>query len=138
MKHWAGPRQFTASHIENDRRPGGKWRLCLHTDGFDTGDGVLRTFDLCQGGVNREVVEPERLVYTFNWEDNPGLSSNVETLVTVTFEENGGKTTMNFRQAFFVTSGDRDGHVRGWNSCFDKLQDYLGEIQVKERSHGER
>jgi uncharacterized protein YndB with AHSA1/START domain len=138
MKHWAGPRQFTASHIENDRRPGGKWRLCLHTDGFDTGDGVLRTFDLCQGGVNREVVEPERLVYTFKWEDNPGLSSNVETVVTVTFEENGGKTTMNFRQAFFVTSGDRDGHVRGWNSCFDKLQDYLDEIPVKERTHGEQ
>jgi uncharacterized protein YndB with AHSA1/START domain len=136
MKHWCGPRQFAAQHIENDRRPGGKWRLCLHTDGFDIGDGELKKFDLWQGGENLEVVEPERLVYTFKWDQNPGLSSNVETVVTITLEEHGDKTTMNFRQAFFVTSGDRDGHNRGWNSCFDKLEDYLRE--VKERWNGER
>jgi uncharacterized protein YndB with AHSA1/START domain len=137
MKHWCGPRQFTANHIENDLRPGGKWRLCLHSDGFDTGDGVLRKLDLCQGGVNREVVEPERIVYTFKWEENPGLSANVETVVTVTFEENDGKTTMNFHQAFFVTSGDRDGHMRGWNSCLDKLEDYLRDVHAREVRHGE-
>jgi uncharacterized protein YndB with AHSA1/START domain len=129
MKHWSGPRQFEARNIENDQRPGGKWRLCLHSDGFDTGDGVLRTIDVCQGGVNREMVEPERLVYTFKWEDNPGLSANVETVITITFEENDGKTTMNFHQAFFVTEGDRDGHMRGWNSAFDKLEDYLREVK---------
>ena len=58
MKHWAGPRQFEARDIENDPRPGGKWRLCLHTDGFDVGDGELKKFDLRQGGENLEVVEP--------------------------------------------------------------------------------
>jgi uncharacterized protein YndB with AHSA1/START domain len=62
----------------------------------------------------------------------------VETVVTVTFEENDGKTTMNFHQAFFVTSADRDGHGRGWNSAFDKLVDYLGEVQTKESGHGVR
>jgi uncharacterized protein YndB with AHSA1/START domain len=60
----------------------------------------------------------------------------VETVITVTFEENKGKTTMNFHQAFFVTSSDRDGHMRGWNSCFDKLGDYLSEVQTEESSHG--
>jgi uncharacterized protein YndB with AHSA1/START domain len=136
MKNWAGPRQFFAMDVENDRRPGGKWRLRLHSDGFDIGDGQLRELNLWQGGVNREVVEPERLVYTFQWEDNPGLSANVEMVVTVTFEENDGKTTMNFRQAFFVTAADRDGHVRGWNSSFDKLGDYLREEQTREKTHG--
>jgi uncharacterized protein YndB with AHSA1/START domain len=134
IKHWAGPRQFEARNIENDPRPGGRWGLCLHSDGFDTGDGVLRKIDLCQGGVNREVVEPERLVYTFKWDENPGLSANVETVITITFEENDGRTTMNFHQAFFVTEGDRNGHMRGWNSCLDKLEDYLRE--VKERRDG--
>jgi uncharacterized protein YndB with AHSA1/START domain len=136
MKNWGGPRQFYATDIQNDPRPGGKWRLRIQSDGFDTGDGVLRKLDLWQGGVNREVVEPERLVYTFKWDQNPGLSENVETIVTVTFQEQGGKTLMNFHQAFFVTSGDRDGHMRGWNSAFDKLEDYLRE--VKEKQHGER
>ena len=138
MKHWAGPRQFEARDIENDPRTGGKWRLCLHTDGFDVGDGELKKFDLWQGGENVEVVEPERLVYTFKWDQNPGLSSNVETVITITLEEHDGKTTMDFRQAFFATAGDRDGHMRGWNSSFDKLQDYLGEVQTKESAHGKR
>jgi uncharacterized protein YndB with AHSA1/START domain len=137
MKQWAGPRQFTATNLENDPRPGGKWRLCLHSDGIDTGDGVLRKFELYQGGENREVVEPERLVYTFQWDESTGLGSH-ETVVTVTFEEHEGKTTMNFHQAFFVTEKDRDGHVRGWNSSFDKMEDYLREVQTKEGSHGKR
>jgi uncharacterized protein YndB with AHSA1/START domain len=134
-KHWAGPRQFMATHFENDRRPGGKWRLCLHSDGFDMGDGVLRKLDLCQGGENREIVEPERLVYTFQWDESTGLGSH-ETVITITFEEHDGKTTMNFHQAFFVTEKDRDGHMRGWNSSFDKLGDYLREVQTEEKSHG--
>ena len=138
MKHWAGPRQFEARDIENDPRTGGKWRLCLHTDGFDVGDGELKKFDLWQGGETLEVVEPERLVYTFKWDQNPGLSSNVETVITITLKEDDGKTTMDFRQAFFATAGDRDGHMRGWNSSFDKLQDYLGEVQTKESAHGKR
>jgi uncharacterized protein YndB with AHSA1/START domain len=104
---------------------------------------VVRSFDLWQGGENLEVVEPERLVYRFKWEDNPGLSSNVETVVRVMFEEHNGKTTMNFHQAFFVTDKDRDGHVRGWNSSFDKLEDYLGqlqagEVQTKEERRGKQ
>ena len=53
-------------------------------------------------------------------------------------EEHDGKTTMNFHQAFFVTDKDRDGHVRGWNSSFDKLDDYLREVQTKEDLHGKR
>jgi uncharacterized protein YndB with AHSA1/START domain len=138
MKQWAGPRQFMATHVENDPRPGGKWRLCLHTDGFDVGDGELKKFDLWQGGETLEVVEPERLVYTFKWDQNPGLSSNVETVITITLKEDDGKTTMDFRQAFFATAGDRDGHMQGWNSALDKLQDYLGEVQTKEGLHGKR
>jgi hypothetical protein len=58
-------------------------------------------------------------------------------VVTVTFEENDGKTTMDFHQAFFVTEADRDGHVRGWNSCFDRFVDYLDEVR-KERADGGR
>jgi uncharacterized protein YndB with AHSA1/START domain len=138
MKHWAGPRQFEARHIENDPQPGGKWRLCLHTDGFDIGDGELKKFDLWQGGKNLEVVPPERLVYTFKWDESPGLSANLETVITITLEEHDGKTTMDFRQAFFATAGDRDGHMRGWNSAFDKLQDYLTEVQTKESRHGKQ
>ena len=31
-KHWMGPRGFTATHFEQESRPGGSWRLCLRED----------------------------------------------------------------------------------------------------------
>ena len=114
MKHWCGPRQFTATHVENDGRPGGRWRLCLHSDGFDTGDGVLRKLDLCQGGENREVVAPERLVYTFQWDESTGLGSH-ETVVTVTFEDAGEKTRITMRMVF-ASAEARDENVREYGS----------------------
>jgi uncharacterized protein YndB with AHSA1/START domain len=124
MSRWFGPREFVAQNLTADVRPGGKWRNCLHSDGFDTGDGETRRLDLWQGGEYLELVEPERLVFTFHWEEGKGLPEH-DTVITITFEENAGKTTMNFHQTFFVTIEDRDGHVRGWNSSFDKLDDLL-------------
>jgi uncharacterized protein YndB with AHSA1/START domain len=127
-KEWAGPRGFTATHMEQDARVGGKWRLCLHSDGFDQGDGVLREQNLWQGGEFREIVPPERVVYTFAW-DNPadvGLDLKPhETLITITFAERGNKTAMTFRQEFFLTAGERDGHNKGWNSAFDKFAELV-------------
>jgi len=70
------------------------------------------------------VVEPERLVFTFHWDNRGGLPTP-ETTITVIFEERDGKTTMHFHQAFFETIEDRDGHNGGWNSSFDRLVDHL-------------
>ena len=28
-RHWMGPRGFTATHFEQDPRPGGAWRACV-------------------------------------------------------------------------------------------------------------
>jgi uncharacterized protein YndB with AHSA1/START domain len=115
-KHWMGPRGFTATHIEQDPRPGGAWRACLRPD-----DGGR---ELWQGGVFREIVEPERLVYTFAWDGENGRRGH-ETLVTVTFAEHQGKTRMTFRQAVFESVGQRDGHQGGWSSAFDRLEEYV-------------
>lgn len=118
-KRWMGPRGFSAPHLEQDLRPGGAWRTCLRPDGGGR--------DLWQGGVYREIVEPERLVFTFAWDDANGRRGH-ETLVTVTFAEHHGKTTMTLRQATFETIENRDGHQGGWNSSFDRLGDYLREL----------
>ena len=56
--------------------------------------------ELWHGGVFREVVKPERLVFTFKW-DKDGERGE-ENLVSITFAEEGGKegrkTRMTFRQ----------------------------------------
>jgi uncharacterized protein YndB with AHSA1/START domain len=127
MREWFGPRDFVARNLTAEARPGGRWRNCLHSDGFTDTAGEWRTADLWQGGEYLEVVEPERLVFTFHWDEGTGLPEH-DTVITITFVENKGKTTMNFHQTFFVTEEDRDGHMKGWNSSFDKLNDLLREV----------
>ena len=77
--------------------------------------------DLWHGGVFREVVPPERLVFTFAWEEEG--ERGIENVVTITFTEQGRKTLMNFRQTPFQSAEERDGHQGGWGSAFDRLDD---------------
>ena len=66
-------------------------------------------------GIYREIVEPERLVFTFAWDDEP------ETLVTVTIRPEGDGTRLTFRQEPFADAASRDSHESGWGECLDRL-----------------
>ncbi len=115
LAQWWGPRDYPAALVKLDVRPGGAWRHCLRST--ETGN------DLWHRGVFREVVAPERLVFTFAWEEDG--ERGLETLVTVTFADEDGKTRMTLRQTPFQSDGERDGHQSGWNSTFDRLADHL-------------
>ncbi len=115
---WMGPRGYTGTDLEGELRPGGAWRACLRPD--DGGE------PLWQGGVYREVVEPERLVWTFHWVGDDGLPEH-EMLITMTLTEKAGGTEMSFHQAEFASIDSRDGHNGGWNSTFDRLAEYLAK-----------
>ncbi|MBA3963626.1 MAG: SRPBCC domain-containing protein [Chthoniobacterales bacterium] len=114
---WGGPRDYPMAHLEGELRVGGKWRGCLRAK--DGGE------EMWQGGVYREIMPNERLVYTFAWDEESG-NSPLETLITLTFSDtDDGKTKMTFHQAPFASAESRDGHREGWNSAFDRLDDYL-------------
>jgi uncharacterized protein YndB with AHSA1/START domain len=115
IKQWSAPKEFTMPVSEGELRPGGAWRACMRKP-----DGT----ELWLGGVYREIVEPERLVFTHVWLDEQGRPGP-ETLVTVTFTERDGKTEMNFRQTGFESTDSRNGHADGWNECFDLLEELL-------------
>ncbi len=116
-RQWAGPRGFTGHPSAGAvPAPGVAWRTLLRSD-----DGSM---ELWQGGVYREVIEPERLVFTFAWEGDDGLPEH-EMLVTITFIEHDGKTEMTFHQAFFASKESRDNHRGGWSSAFDRLEDLV-------------
>ncbi len=117
MKEWSAPKGFTIPVNEGELRPGGAWRACMRKP-----DGT----DLWLGGVYREIVEPERLVFTHAWLDEQG-SPGPETVVTVTLTERGGKTEMSFHQSGFDSVESRDGHAGGWTECFDKLDEHLAK-----------
>lgn len=114
LMRWWGPRGFTVTFCEMDLRPGGPWRISMRSpEGREDR----------QRGIFREIVRPERLVFTYAFEDGAGNVGH-ETLVTVTFAEHEGKTKLTVNQAVFETVVVRDDHVRGWGEALDRLAQY--------------
>lgn len=115
IRKWWGPRGFTTLSCEIDFRPGGLWRT--YRKAPDGKEHVSRS-------VFREIVEPERLVFTYAWEDAEGNPKH-ETLVTLTFVEQNGNTVLTFQQGVFESVTARDAHEEGWSSVFELLAEYL-------------
>lgn len=116
MLQWLGPRDYPASFVEADVRPGGKWRACL--------DSAANGEELWHGGTYHEVIPDERLVFTFAWDQEDGKAGR-ETLVKIDLEDLAGKTKMQFQQSEFDTVENCEGHRQGWNSAFDRLEELL-------------
>ena len=124
VKRWWGPSYITLSICEIDLRPGGEWRYV-----FAKGAGPGMTFK----GVYREVAPPERLVYTFIFDvehirDHPAL-------VTATFEERDGKTTLT-QTTRHDTFEARDGHLHsgmetGAKETMDRLEELLATMPTR-------
>jgi uncharacterized protein YndB with AHSA1/START domain len=113
---WWGPKWHPAIFLEMDVRVGGAWRGKLRsvTDGSVLG----------HRGVFREIVEPSLLSFTFAWDEEG--ERGLETLVTLMFEDLGGKTRLTLSQSPFQSLAERDGHGEGWNSALDRLDDASG------------
>ena len=120
--HWWGPKHHPATHLEMDVRPGGVWCGTLRS-----ADGIVLT----HRGVFRDVTAPERLVFTFAWDEEG--ERGLETLVTITFTDQNGKTLMTFRQIPFQSAEERDGHRGGWTSTFDRFDEQLAELRGHEK-----
>ncbi len=117
LAKWMGPRSIVrADATKLDARPGGGYRIVMHADSGNT---------YTVGGIYREVVPPERLVFTWAWEGGGDSRPGGETLVTVTFRAIGRKTEMTLRHEFFETKETRDQHNSGWDGSFDKLSELL-------------
>ncbi|MHB1134587.1 MAG: SRPBCC family protein [Chloroflexota bacterium] len=126
VKCWWGPQGFTAPHADIDLRPGGRYLYCMRSP-----EGQ----DMWSTGVYREIRAPERLVYTDSFADEKGNvvpASHygmeeewpLELLVTLTFEEQGGKTKVTFKQAG-VPAGDADLSEAGWKESMARLAECL-------------
>ncbi len=115
LVRWWGPKGFTTPSCEMDVRPGGAFRILMRSP--EGTDHRLR-------GVYREIVEPERLVFTWAWEDEDGNPGH-ETVVTVTLAEQGARTELTLHQAVFESVTARDSHRGGWTECLERLAEYL-------------
>ena len=136
VMRWWGPKNFTAPVSKIDLRVGGTTLNCMRGAGPD---GVVR--DFWSTGVYREIVPQKKLVCTDSFADEKGnvvpasyygMEGDwpLELLITVTFDETGGKTTMTLRHAGMPAGQNRELAEAGWNESFDKLADYLAQARV--------
>ena len=98
---------------EVDLRVGGGYRLSME----DPDAGTLHTVR----GEYREVRRPERLVYSWCWEEGEGQIGHVST-VTVEFLEAGERTTVVLEHSDLVTPESREQHRHGWEACLEMLR----------------
>ena len=118
MSNWWGPRKYEFASCDIDFRPGGKWRIVQKAEGEEHGFH----------GEYREIVRPERIVWTFEYEGMPGHVS----VDTVTFDEEDGKTTIT-GTSVYDTKEDRDGMLQsgmesGLAEGLDRLDEYLAKM----------
>jgi uncharacterized protein YndB with AHSA1/START domain len=123
MSHWWGPRRYEIGTCEMDFRPGGAWRI-VHRGAEGQEFGFRGEF--------REIVRPERITWTFEYEGMPGHVS----VQTVTLDELDGKTTLT-ATAVFDTVEERDGMLQsgmegGAQETYDRLAEYLEVIRERQ------
>jgi uncharacterized protein YndB with AHSA1/START domain len=122
LKQWLlGPPGWSMPVCEIDLRIGGRYRYVWRrdTDGTEMG---------C-GGVYREIVPPERLVHTEQF-DNPWYPG--ESLITTVLDEQRGKTTLTARM-LYESRDARDGILKsgmesGVAASYDRLAELLAKL----------
>jgi uncharacterized protein YndB with AHSA1/START domain len=78
-------------------------------------------------GVFREIVEPERLVWTCSIDRTDGTRVSGETVLTVTLEEQGLKTKLTLHQVVFDSIDNCIAHREGWTQAFERIEERLAE-----------
>ena len=124
VKRWWGCMDgYFLPVCEIDLRPGGAWRFVMRGP-----DGKEYRFH----GVYLEITAPERIVHTEIFDEYP------ESLVTVTFVERDGKTTLTSKSSypskevrdFVLKTGMEKGAAMSW----DLLEDLAIDLHDREKS----
>jgi uncharacterized protein YndB with AHSA1/START domain len=127
---WIGLRRLTTRLEIFEPRNGGSWRY-IQTD------RAGNTFAF--HGVNHEVLPPERIIGTFEFE---GLPETGHVLFqTARFEELPGNRTRLTAQSVFQSVEDRDGMMmadmeEGVNDSYERLDALLEKLQEQDITQG--
>ncbi len=125
IPQWWGPKRFKTVIDKMDVRPGGLWR-------FVQKDAAGNKYAF--HGVYHEILSPQRIVDTFEFEGTPGHVS----LETATFEGLNGRTKVTERSVF-QTVEDRDemikaGMEEGVFETMDRLAELLAKLNIERKA----
>ncbi len=121
IPQWYGPRYLTTVVDVLDARAGGSWRFLNYDP-----EGNVYAFH----GVYHDVVAPERIVQTFEYEGMPGHV----VMETAVFEDLGGGKTRVVTQSVFQSVEDRDGMAAsgmevGVNEGYERMTELMATLQ---------
>ena len=126
---WFAPPDCTIRFAKLEIRLGGEFHSCITTpDGHEC---------WCRGNY-RELVEPERIVFTMAVADkagnllepaDAGMDSEWprETIVEVTLVEDAGRTRLTLRQSVSETVAKRTGAHPSWILMFERLAEVIAK-----------
>jgi uncharacterized protein YndB with AHSA1/START domain len=117
LAQWWGPKGFTNPVCEWDPRPGNAIYVVMRAP-----NGT----DYPMGGEFREILPPERLVFTSGALDTTGKML-FEFLHTVTFVEHSGKTTLTIRARVTKTTADANKYIGGFEAGMTQSLERLDE-----------
>jgi uncharacterized protein YndB with AHSA1/START domain len=116
LAQWWGPKDFTNPVCEVDLRVGGMLRIVMRSP-----EGNRHPVK----GIFREIVAPEKLVFTNDAIDEEGHLL-LEGLTTVTFAEKNGKTEMTLHTRVVgvaeIAAQMIGGMNEGWTQSIDRLE----------------
>jgi len=119
---WIGPRGLTTTLETFEPGNGGSWRYIQKDPNGN---------EFAFHGVNHEVLSPERIIGTFEFEGLPEKGHVI--LQTARFEELPGNRTKLTSQSVFQSVADRDGMLQsgmeeGVNDSYDRLDELLEKM----------
>jgi uncharacterized protein YndB with AHSA1/START domain len=130
LKNWWAPEGCSTTINKVDLRVGGKFHFCMRMP-----DGL----EIWGLEIYEEVVEPERLVLIDMFADangnkvepshygmSPGHPS--ETMVTITFSEQEGKTKLTLRHSIPRSLPEREGMEQGWSQMLESLSREMADV----------
>jgi uncharacterized protein YndB with AHSA1/START domain len=109
---WYGPDGFANEIHEMDVRVGGRYHLTMIAP-----DGSRYALS----GEFRLLEPPNRLSFSWKWENQPESAGNETTLVTVDIRQVASGTQVTLTHSGFANSEHRDNHRSGWEPALDKL-----------------
>lgn len=111
LRAWFGPPGGAATETSFEAREGGRYRFALTSSEGEA--YVVR-------GVVSEYRKPERLAFTFRWEEDDPKDER-DTFVSIDFIDRGERTEMVFTQENFSGEASRGRHEEGWTALFEQL-----------------
>ncbi len=127
LARWMGPTpDINLVFTEVDAREGGTYRLGFQEKGCSDSTSYVH-------GEYLEIIRPEKLVFTWIWEE-PLPEAGVETRVTVEFFETETGTEILLTHQKFMDEDSLERHNQGWCGTFDKLENRLPQISKEGES----